>query len=233
MIRRVAALALLAAGIGCSVPAAAQAPAATQPFAGMACELHVWALGRPNFVPKSNMMVRYTPPTAEQLADPNSTVNIFAPVKRAQALGDTPLGQLFPGAASVTITRHEEVIDMDKTPINAIKARLTPSTAPCYGDLVLANMYAIFPNPDAPYVMYGIGGGLLASAIAGGDRLVMDFWLQQWPGTKGKPQVFRRKNDTPLPHVRPASAEMAAAVKDSADANLAIFAETVAAKRAK
>lgn len=233
MIRRVAALALLAAGISLSMPAAAQAPVATPAFVGMACELHVWALGRPNFVPKSNMMVRYTPPTAEQLADPNSTVNIFTPVKRIAALGDAPLKALFPGAASVTITRHAEVIDMDVTPIKAITTRLAPGTGDCYGDLVLANMYALFPNPNAPYEQYGIGGGLIASAIAGGDRLVMDFWLQQWPAIKGKPQVFRRKNDTPLPHVRPASAEIAAAVKDSADANLAIFAETVAAKRAK
>ena len=230
MIRRAAALVLALAGMALAVPAAAQT-AVPQPFAGMDCELHVWTLGRPNFVPKSNAFFKYTPPTAEQLADPNSTVNIFAPVKRIEALGEEPLRALFPGAASVAITRHAEVIDLDVTPIKAIKARLTPSTAPCYGDLVLANMYAIFPNPDAPYVQYGIAGGLLASAIAGGDRLVMDFWLQQWPGAKGKPQVYRRKNDTPLPHVRPASAEMAAAVKDSADANLAIFAETVAAKR--
>jgi hypothetical protein len=230
VIRRAAALVLALAGMACAVPASAQT-AAPQPFAGMDCELHVWTLGRPNFVPKSNAFFKYTPPTAEQLADPNSTVNIFAPVKRTEALGEEPLRALFPGAASVTITREPQVIDMDKTPIKAIKARLTPSTAPCYGDLVLANMYAIFPNPDAPYQQYGLGGGLIASAIAGGDRLVMDFWLQQWPGAKGKPQVYRRKNDTPLPHVRPASAEMAAAVKDSADANLAIFAETVAAKR--
>jgi hypothetical protein len=228
--RRLAALVLALAGMALAVPAAAQTAAAAQPFAGMDCELHVWTLGRPNFVPKSNAFFKYTPPTAEQLADPNSTVNIFAPVKRIEALDEDPLKALFPGAASVAITRHADVIDMDTTPIKAIKTRLTPSTAPCYGDLVLANMYAIFPNPNAAYEPYG---GLIGGLIAGGDRLVMDFWLQQWPGIKGKPQVYRRKNDTPLPHVRPASAEMAAAVKDSADANLAIFAETVAAKRRK
>jgi hypothetical protein len=226
VILRAAALAL--AGMALAVPAAAQTAPAQHPFAGMDCELHVWTLGRPNFVPKSNAFFKYTPPTAEQLADPNSTVNIFAPVKRIEALGEEPLRALFPGAASVTITRHVDVIDMDKTPIKAIKARLTPSESACYGDLVLANMYAIFPNPNAAYEPYG---GIIGALIAGGDRLVMDFWLQQWPGAKGKPQVYRRKNDTPLPHVRPASAEMAAAVKDSADANLAIFAETVAAKR--
>jgi hypothetical protein len=228
VILRAAALAL--AGMALAVPAAAQTAPARQPFAGMDCELHVWTLGRPNFVPKSNAFFKYTPPTPEQLADPYSSVNIFAPIKRAEALGDAPLKALFPGAASVTITREPQVIDMDVTPIKSIKARLSPSTAPCYGDLVLANMYAIFPNPNAAYEPYG---GIIGALIAGGDRLVMDFWLQQWPGAKGKPQVYRRKNDTPLPHVRPASAEMAAAVKDSADANLAIFAETVAAKRAK
>jgi hypothetical protein len=228
VIGRAAALILALAGMACAVPAAAQTPAAAQPFAGMDCELHVWTLGRPNFVPKSNAFVKYTPPTAEQLADPNSTANIFGPVKRIEALGEEPLRALFPGAESVAITRHADMIDMDKTPIKAIKTRLTPGTAPCYGDLVLANMYAIFPNPNAAYETYG---GIIGGLIAGGDRLVMDFWLQQWSGAKGKPLIYRRKNDTPLPHVRPASAEMAAAVKDSADANLAIFAETVAAKR--
>lgn len=225
--RRLGALVLALVGAAGAFPAAAQTPAA-QPFAGMNCELHVWTLGRPNFVPKSNAFVKYTPPTAEQLSDPNSTVNIFAPVKRIEALGEEPLKAMFPGAADVTITRHADVIDLDKTPIKAIKARLTPSSNPCYGDLVLANMYAIYPNPNAAYEPYG---GLVGALIAGGDRLVMDFWLQQWPGAKGKPLIYRRKNDTPLPHVRPASAEMAAAVKDSADANLASFAQTVATKR--
>jgi hypothetical protein len=229
VIGRAATLFLALAGMALAVPAAAQGSAPT-PFAGMACELHVWTLGRPNFVPKSNAFFKYTPPTPEQLADPFSTVNIFAPVKRIEALDEEPLKALFPGAASVTITRHSQVIDMDVTPIKSIKARLTPGESTCYGDLVLANMYAIFPNPNAAYEPYG---GIIGGLIAGGDRLVMDFWLQQWPGARGKPQVYRRKNDTPLPHVRPASAEMAAAVKDSADANLAIFAETAAKKRGK
>lgn len=225
------AAALLAAGN--VSPAVAQADQPAAPFAGMDCEVHVWALGRPNFTPKSNAFVKYTPPTAEQLADPNSTVNIFSALKRAEALGEEPLRALFPGAVSVTVVRHAEMVDMDVTPIKSIKGRLSDSQSACYGDLVIANLYAIFPNPDAPYVQYGVVGGLLASTIAGGDRLVVDFWFQQWPGTKGKPLVVRRKNDTPLPHVAPASADMAAAVRDSADANLLLFAETVAGKRAK
>ena len=130
----------------------------------MACEQHVWARGRPNFVPKTNMMVRYTPPTPEQLADPTSTVNIFTPVKRVEALGDEPLKALFPGAASDTITRHSEAIDMDKTPLKSITTRPTPVTCASYGDLVLANMYASYPNPNDPYDHYGTRVGRDASA---------------------------------------------------------------------
>jgi hypothetical protein len=214
-----------------ATPANADEPAPT--FAGADCELHVWAMGRPNFTPKSNAFIKYTPPTAEQLADPNSTVNIFNASKRAEALGDEPLKALFPDAKSVSIIRHADVVDMDVTPVKSIKARLSQSGSECYGDLVVANLYALFPNPDAPYVQYGLAGGVLASAIAGGDRLVIDFLFQQWTSADGKPFQARRKNDTPLPHVVPASADMAAAVKDSADANLTIFAETVAKKRSK
>ncbi len=212
----------------CVPPASATESAAA--FAGMDCEVHVWAMGRPNFTPKSNAFFKYTPPTPEQIADPNSTVNIFNAAKRVEALGEQPLAALFPGANSVVIVRHPEVIDMDMTPIKSIKARLSPSTSGCYGDLVVANLYAIFPNPDAPYVQYGVVGGAVAAAIAGGDRLVIDFWFQRWPGKNGKSQVVQRKNDTPLPHVAPASSDMAAAVKDSTDANLVIFGQTVAAK---
>lgn len=233
MTGRFAGLAALLLAAGHAFPAAAQADIPPAPFAGMDCEVHVWALGRPNVTPKPNAFVKYTPPTAEQLADPHSTVNIFSPVKRAEALGDEPLRALFPGASSVRTVRHAEMIDMDRTPLKSITGRLTDSPSPCYGDLVIANLYAIFPNPDAPYVQYGVAGGLLGAVIAGGDRLVIDFWFRQWPGSKGKPLTVRRKNDTPLPHVAPASADMAAAVRDSADANLLLFSETVAGKRTR
>jgi hypothetical protein len=215
----------------CLSPAGAADSVAT--FVGMDCELHVWAMGRPNYTPKSNAFFKYTPPTPEQFADPNSTVNIFNAAKRAEALGEEPLKALFPGANSFVIVRHPEVIDMDVTPVKSIKTRLSPSASECYGDLVIANLYAIFPNPDAPYVQYGVVDGAVAAALAGGDRLVIDFWFQRWSGQNVKPQVVQRKNDTPLPHVAPASSDMAAAVKDSADANLVIFGQTVAVKSKK
>ncbi|QFT76279.1 hypothetical protein [Erythrobacter sp. THAF29] len=213
-------------------PAAASEGANSRPYAGMDCEVHVWSIGRPNFVSKSNAFVKYTPPTEEQLADPHSTVNIFNMSKRAMALGDEQLSMLFPGANSVNVVRHPDMIDRDVTPLKSFKGRIGESDSECYGDLVVRNLYALFPNPDAPYQQYGLGGGVIASVIAGGDRLVIDFWFRQWPGgKKGKPLVVKRKNDTPLPHVAPESPDMLAAVTDSANLNLEIFAETVAKKR--
>ncbi len=201
-------------------------------YAGMDCELHVWSIGRPNFVPKSNAFVKYTPPTAEQLADPHSTVNIYSMPKRIMTLGEDQLNLLFPGANSVTVIRHEEMIDKDVTPLKSFKGKIAESDAECYGDLVMRGLVGIHPNPDAPYVQYGVVGGLVADLLAGGNRLVVDFWFQQWPGgKKDKPLIVKRKNDTPLPHVRPASPDMLAAVTDAANANLAIFAETAAKKR--
>lgn len=232
--RLVAALALAGAVPDCAASPAPVTAKAVPPaaYAGMDCELHVWVLGRPNFVPKSNLMIRFTPPSAAQLADPYSTVNVFSAVKRAEALSEVQLAALFPGARSVSVVRHAEVIDMDVTPLASIKAPIKTGGAACYGDLVLANIYAIFPNPDAPYVQYGVVGGLVASAIAGGDRLVMDFWLQQWPGGKGgKPFTARRKNDSPLPHVQPGTPAYLDAARASADLNLASFAATVNARR--
>ena len=228
--RLVAALALAGAAPVCAASPAPVAPAPS--YAGMDCELHVWVLGRPNFIPKSNLMIRYSPPSAAQLADPYSTVNEFSAAKRAEALSEVQLATLFPGARSVNVVRHGEVIDMDVTPLASIKAPIKAGGAACYGDLVLANIYAIFPNPDAPYVQYGVVGGLVASAIAGGDRMVMDFWLQQWPGGKGgKPFTARRKNDSPLPHVQPGTPAYLEAARASADLNLASFAATVNGRR--
>lgn len=200
-------------------------------FEGKDCELHVWALGRPNYTPKSSMLVRYTPPTAEELASPHSSVNIFNAAKRADALSEVQITALFPGAKSVKIVRHSDVIDMDVTPIKSIKSPRISSESGCYSDLVIANLYAIFPNPDAPYVQYGIVRGALASAIGGSDRLVVDFWMQQWAESGGKPYVYRRKNDSPLPHVQPASPQMLDAVRASADVNLAGFVAAANANR--
>lgn len=206
--------------------------ASAMPFAGKACEAHVWAFGRPNFKPKSSAFIRYTPPSAEDLANPLSNVNVFSPLKRAETLSDVQIAALFPGAASVKIVHHNEVIDLDKTPITSIKAPLVVRQGDCYADLGIANLYPILPNPDAPYERFGAAGGALASVIAGSDRLVIDFWFQQWSSNKGgQPYVFRRKKDSPLPHVEPATTAMLDASRAAADVNLADFVATVNGRR--
>jgi hypothetical protein len=222
----------LLAGLAAGGAEAKDMPPANPPFAGMACEAHVWALGRPNFQPKSNMLVRFTPPSAADLANPYSTANVFSALRRAQALSDVQITALFPGAASVKVVTHDTMVDLDQTPFATIKAPLAPHQGQCYADLGITNLYAIFPNPDAPYVQFGLVGGMLASAIAGSDRLVIEFWLQQWPGDrKGGPFVLRRRNDSPLPHVQPATPQMLDAARASADLNLSGFVALANARR--
>lgn len=196
-------------------------------FSEMTCELHVWAMGRPNFHPKSNAFIRITPPTDAERADPNANVNVFNGVKRVAAFSETQLTALFPGARSVQIVRHDQVIDMDSTPLRSIKTPLAARSGECYADLVVVNLYALFSS-NKPYSelnpTVGPVGDVIAQVMAGGDRMVIDFWIQQWPTRKGAPFVLRRKNDTPLPHIRPGTAAMADSVRASADLNLAKFA---------
>ncbi|MBY0283199.1 MAG: hypothetical protein K2W81_04460 [Sphingomonas sp.] len=218
-----------------SAPAiSAESPTQAPRFSDMTCELHVWAMGRPNFHPKPNAFIRITPPTDADRADPNSTVNVFNGVKRVAAFSETQLNALFPGARSVRIVRHDQVIDMDTTPLASIKAPLAARAGECYADLVVANLYALFAS-NKPYseVNPAVGpvGDAIVQLMAGGDRMVIDFWLQQWPARKGVPFVFRRKNDTPLPHVRPGTSAMADAARASADLNLAKFAADADAAR--
>lgn len=202
-----------------------------QPFKGLSCEAHVWAFGRPNFHPKSSMFIKVAPTSAEDLNNPLSSVNIFDPLKRANSLSDVQITALFPGAESVKVIHHAEIVDVDKTPIATIQSPLSTPKSECYADLAISGLYAIFPNPNQPY-QPGVAGSPIAVLLAGSDRLEVEFWLQQWPNGKSpKPHTVRRRKDTPLPHVPPATTAMLDAVRASADLNLADFVATVNERR--
>ena len=134
-----------------------------------------------------------------------------------------------PDARSVTIIRHDTIIDTDLTPLKAIRAPIASSSTACYADLVVANVYAIFPDPNGPYATSLIGF-VVGSALVGSDRLVIDFWYQRFSERAGRPVTLRKKDDTPLPHVRFATPEMAEAVTISSAANLGRFADFVASR---
>lgn len=224
------AAAAAAAGATGTPAVAMQNPGADGAARGDHCELHVWGAGRPNFKPRASLMLKVDPAQLDT-SNPLSNVNLFSTVKRAGALSDDVARKLLPRAASITIVRHDEMIDTDKTPLKGLNGRLTASSADCYADLIIGNLYAIFPNPNASYENPSLLRPLVEMALAGSDRLVIEFWLRDFSGRSAEVKVYKRKNDTPLPHVPFMTEQMRRALELSANANLNGFAAYVAEQR--
>lgn len=225
MLRRLSAL-VMVAGV-CGMPAGAAAQAAP----GAACELHIWGAGRPNFEFPARLkarLIKTMQPGQLDKSNPLSNVNVFNTVNRATALSDAELRKLLPGAAVIEIVRHDTMIDTDRTPLKRLSGRLAQSSADCYADLIVANLYAIFPNPNAPFQQ---PGGIVGSIIAGGDRLVVEFWLREFTGTGTRPRLYKRKNDSPMPHVPFMTQQMKDSVEAAANVNLRDFATYVDSQR--
>lgn len=192
------------------------------------CELHVWGAGRPNVVMPERIL-KLIPPEQMDKSNPLSNVNISNTANRIMTLADEDLKLLFPQDAAVQITRHAELIDLDKKPLSKVRGRLTESAAPCYKDLILTEAYAILPstakpNREAP-IASGVAVDLAKPVIFGGDRLVAEFWLRDFSQGRSKPTVVKRKNDSPLPPVSFMTQEFLDAVIVSANLNLRNFAE--------
>jgi hypothetical protein len=201
---------------GLTIPVAAQTPSDAE------CELHVWGGGYPNRVLKSNAFVKVMVEQADP-NDPLSNAFLYNPKNRLQAWSDASLSKLFPGAGSVKIIRHDSVIDFEKVNLKKLAGRLSESSASCYGDVVIANIYGIFPNPDFQ--------GVLVDAIDGGNRLVMDIWMQQNREASSKPFVFRKKNDAPLLSFHAERPLFAASMADASEKILVAFGEVAAKKK--
>ena len=219
----------IAAAIGLAATPATAAPQAGQAApAGTVCTLHVWGAGRPNFVMKPNALVRIKiDPAQMDRSNPLSNVNVFSTVNRVSALSDADLKKLLPQADQVVIVRHAEVIDTDKTPLKALSGPIVPGATGCYADLIIANLYAIFPNPGAAYQQ----AGLVGLVLVGGDRLVIDFWFRDFSSPAAGGKTYKRKNDSPLPHEPFLSAEMKAALEISTTANFLNFVDFVDKQR--
>jgi hypothetical protein len=213
-------LALVATPVSATIAEGAQSDSAA------VCELHVWGAGRPNFKPHSNFMVKIDP-GQHDTSDPLSSASLYGAVNRAKALSDETLRKLLPDRASVRIVKHDEVIDLDKGPIGQLRGRLAADANACYADLVVGNLYAIIPNPKAAMER----AGPIGAVLVGSDRLVIEFWLRDFSGPGSEPRIYKRKNDSPLPHVPPNSEALRAALEVSANANLQSFVDYVDRQR--
>lgn len=211
--------------------AQAQPAAAVAPVAGLKCELHVWGAGRPNFMPRGSFVARIDPAQLDK-SNPLSNVNVFNTARRAAALPDEELRRLLPQAERVTVVRHAEMIDTDKTPLDKLSGPIARTVPGCYADLIIANLYGIFPNPDRPY-QTGLLDWVVSGLIDGKDRLVIDFRFRDFSGAAPDGRIYRRKNDTPMPHVPFMTTEMQTAVEGSTVLNLRGFADYVAQQRGR
>lgn len=229
MIRRLT-LALYAALAGLSSPSAGAALAAapTEASGESACELHLWGAGYPNRKLPPRLLAMQDPVLMDP-ANPLSNATLYNSVNRAAALPPEALRKLFPAGREITIVHHGEMIDLAVRPLKAVQAPLSGSQTGCQADLVIANVYSIFPNPDAVFQDHPGDPlfNLVAWALTGSDRLIVDFWMQRRLGSAGPVEVFRRKNDCPMPHVRANTPAMRDAMAASSACLIEAFAETV------
>lgn len=172
-------------------------------------------------------MVKVTP-VAEDPNDPYPPSKLFNTAERANALSPGLVKALYPGRGDVRIVYHPEIIDLDKVPVKKLKTRLAPSTAACYGDLVITNLYEVVVDQKLVQERAGLVGNLLA----GGNRLEIEFWFNDFAGAKGL-VTYKRMDDSPVRHMPAASREKLAAMEESTSANLANFVRFVAEKRAR
>jgi len=192
-----------------------------------ACEVHVWGAGRPNFKPRASFMIKITP-VAEDPNDPYPPSKLFNTAARANALSPELVKGLYPGRGEVRVVFHPEIIDLDKVPVKKLKTRLAPSTAGCYGDLVITNLYEVAVDQKVVQERAGLVGNLLA----GGNRLEIEFWFNDFSGAKG-PVTYKRMDDSPVRHIAMASHEKLKALEESTNHNLESFVRFVTEKRAR
>lgn len=197
-----------------------------QPPATEVCELHVWAAGKPNRE-LPGWLVKSIDPWLLDPENPYSGPNIFGTEARAKALPDGALDGMFGEGVEAKIVRHDEVIDLEEVSLGRIKKPMSGSSADCQADLVLRHVSAVWPNPSITE-----GGGLVGGLIAGGNRLVMGFWYQEFrPDTKRL--RVTKKDDTPLEAAPQYSRRMAEVVAVSAEVNARNFVELVQEKRTR
>ena len=93
---------------------------------------------------------------------------VIHPTARAARLDPSQFARLFPRGRSVAVVFHEEMVD--ERPFKRRETPLYPSQATCYADLVVSNMYGVFPDFDQARARLGP-----LRAIVGGNRINMTF----------------------------------------------------------
>lgn len=120
------------------------------------CELHVWG-ARKSFPETS----KFAAPFAirgtfhADRSQPLANINVLDPVLRLSRISDRNFDGLFGTGVAVNVVRHSDPIDPNIA--GSTKAPLSPSSAPCRGDIILSDLVDI----EGPTRNVGILAGLM------------------------------------------------------------------------
>lgn len=168
---------------GVSAQAATVSPAPPVPQ----CELHVW--GAQPIFPPTHRLVAPAAPRGSAEADtgnPVSNINWFDPVQRWRDLTDVQLAGILPGV-TVAVTRHSDAVEIGMAKRN--RTRLSPSTAPCYADILLMEVYDI----EGPVESRGI----LVDLLRAPNGMHVTYILRRFSGN-GRPVEHRASFVAPM-----------------------------------
>ncbi|HEX8669942.1 MAG TPA: hypothetical protein VF727_16365 [Allosphingosinicella sp.] len=214
-------LPLLRATFGCALglvlaAALVAAPARAALPATGGCVLHVSGAKPPPLRSTIFMKVKGPPPNMD---DPATKAFQYNPVTRALTLTDAELKTLFPADLPVKIVRHNE--GLTKAGLKAARGLLFPRQSACHAELILSDVFAIFPNRAEASSRAGPIGALLV----GGQRVEIIFTFRRFEGTGERPLTIRHRRSGRLPSGDPAAPlqEVAEGLKVGTSAAFAEF----------
>lgn len=186
-------MSILTALILAAQPAPAAATPAQPAAAGEVCELHVSGAANITHPFVRRTLAMRVPVADTELNQFEQSANGFVlhPTVRAARLERARFTRLFPEGSRVDVILHGEV--QDERRLRRSEARLYRSDARCYGDLVISNIYGVFPDFDQARARLGP-----LSGIVGGNRVHMTFRYHYFNAGMRRPLRVKESVDVPL-----------------------------------
>lgn len=190
-------LAAAAASIALSATPVMAAPSG----AADGCELHVWG-AVPDYGPNGRFAAPGAPKGSSEAdrSNPVANINALDPVQRLKGVDDAVFKTLLPDARRVEVVRHPAALDIVRA--RAAGQRLSPSSAECYADLVVTDLYDIYGTTKWQGAS-GILPALLTAALAAPDGMHATYLFRRFADA-GKPvRTVKQSFVTPLAVGRP------------------------------
>lgn len=190
-------LAAAAASAALSATPARAAP----PGAADGCEVHVWG-AVPDYGPNGRFAAPGAPRGSREAdrSNPVANINALDPVQRLKGVDDAVFKTLLPDAARVAVVRHPAALDIARA--RAAGPRLSSSSAECYADLVVTDLYDIYGATKWQGAA-GILPASLASALAAPDGMHATYLFRRFADAAKPVRTIKQSFVTPLAVGRP------------------------------